>query len=73
VLSIPREALLTDGPSSYVFKVIDGRLVKAPVTPGVVTLTRVEIVNGLKEGDQVALGSLTDAELRDGLRVKVKP
>jgi len=73
VLSIPREALLTDGPISYVYKIVNGGLVKTSVTPGVVNLTRVEIVSGLKEGDQVALGSQTDAELRDGLRVKVKP
>jgi HlyD family secretion protein len=73
VLSVPREALLTDGPNSYVYKIVDGRVLKTPVTPGVVNLTRVEIVKGLKEGDQVALGSLTETELRDGLRVKVKP
>ena len=73
VLSIPREALLTDGPSSYVYKIVDGGLVKTSVTPGVVNLTRVEIVSGLKEGDQVALGSATEGELHDGMRVKVKP
>ncbi len=74
VLSIPREALQTDGPSSsFVYKIQGDTLVKTPVTPGVVNPTRVEIVSGLKEGDEVAMGSLTDAELHNGLRVKVKP
>jgi HlyD family secretion protein len=73
VLSLPREALQTDGPSSFVYKIVGDTLVKTPVTPGVVNLTRVEIVKGLEQGDEVALGSLTDSDLRDGLRVKVKP
>jgi len=73
VLSLPREALQTDGTSSFVYKIVDERLVKTPVVPGVVNLTRVEITKGLQEGDEVALGSVTEAELRDGLRVKVKP
>jgi HlyD family secretion protein len=74
VLSIPREALQTDGPSSsFVYKIQGDTLVKTSVTPGVVNPTRVEIVKGLQEGDEVAMGSLTDAELHDGLRVKVKP
>jgi HlyD family secretion protein len=72
VLSVPREALQTDGASSFVYRIVNGVLVKTPVTPGVVNLTRVEIVQGLKEGDEVALGAVTEAELRNGLRVKVK-
>jgi HlyD family secretion protein len=73
VLSLPREALQTDGPNNFVYKVVNETLVKTPVTPGVVNLTQVEIVKGLQEGDQVALGSVTEADLRNGLRVKVKP
>jgi HlyD family secretion protein len=73
VLSLPREALQTDGARSFVYKIVGDRLVKTPVVPGLVTLTRVEIASGLKQGDQVALGTTTEAEMSDGLRVKVRP
>jgi HlyD family secretion protein len=73
VLSIPREALHTDGTSSYVFKIVDGHLKKTAVQVGVVNLTLVEITGGLAEGDKVALGATTEAELTDGLEVKVQP
>jgi len=73
VLSLPREALQTDGSSSFVYRIVGDRLVKTPVTPGVVNLTRVEIKQGLQAGDEVALGSLSETDLRDGMRVKVKP
>jgi len=73
VMSVPREALKTDGQKNYVFKIVDDKLVKVPVTVGVVNLTRVEIVSGLNEGDEVALGATTETELSDGMRIKVQP
>ena len=73
VLSVPREALKTDGQKNYVFKIVGDKLVRVPVTVGVVNLTRVEVVSGLNEGDEVALGPTTEVELTDGMRVKVQP
>jgi HlyD family secretion protein len=70
VLSIPREALHTDGPQSYVFRVVNNRLVRTPVTAGVVNLTRAEIVSGLTHKDVVALNALNNAELTNGLDIK---
>jgi HlyD family secretion protein len=72
VLSVPREALHTLGTSNYVFKIVDGKLVKTAVGVGALNLTRVEITSGLNIGDKVALGAKTDEELTDGLRVKVE-
>jgi HlyD family secretion protein len=73
VLSLPREALHTEGMNDYVYRIVDDRLVKTAVQVGLANLTRFEILGGLKEGDEVALGSTSETELSDGLRVKVHP
>ncbi len=72
-LSLPREALHTDGGSNYVFKVVGGKLVKTPIQVGkVVNLTRFEIAGGLQQGDVVALGAINEVDLQNGLSVKVQ-
>jgi HlyD family secretion protein len=71
VLSLPREALQTKGTSNSVFRIVGDRLVKTPVTVGLSNNERFEITGGLNEGDLVALGAVTEADLSDGLRVKV--
>jgi HlyD family secretion protein len=73
VLSLPREALHTEGMNDYVYRIVDDHLVRTAVKVGLANLTRFEILGGLKDGDEVALGSTTEAELSDGLRVKVHP
>jgi HlyD family secretion protein len=70
VLSIPREALHTDG-GYYVYRVVDGKLVRTPVQPGVVNLIRAEIVKGLTDKDTVALSAASNRELTNGLAVKI--
>ena len=72
ILSIPREALRTEGNDNFVFRVIANRLVKTPVTirEGDVNLTRVGVSDGLTQGDVVALAATTDVDLADGMRVK---
>jgi HlyD family secretion protein len=70
VLSIPHEAVYTNGPQiSYVYRVIDDKLVKTPVQIGIEEPTRVEIVSGLAEGDTVALNAVPPHNLSDGLEV----
>jgi HlyD family secretion protein len=71
VLSLPREALQTSGMSNYVFRIVGDRLVKTPVQVGLLNNERFEITGGLNRGDLVALGAVTEAELTDGLHVKV--
>jgi HlyD family secretion protein len=71
VLSIPREALHTEGTSNFVFRVVDGKLVRTPVQIDVVTLTRVEITGGLSEKDTVALAATSNRDLSNGLAVKI--
>jgi HlyD family secretion protein len=71
VLSIPREALRTDGPQNYVYRIVSGKLLRTPVQLGVVNLTRVEIVSGLNDGDVVALSATSNTDLSNGLPVKI--
>ena len=73
VLSIPREALHTEGASNFVYRVLNGKLVRTPVSVGVVNLTRVEITGGVAQGEIVALGATTDIDLQDGLAVRTTP
>jgi HlyD family secretion protein len=71
VLSIPREALHTDGPQNYVFRVVNNHLVRTPVQlGGVANLTQVEIASGLTAKDVVALNALNNADLVNGLAVR---
>jgi HlyD family secretion protein len=73
VLSVPREALHTDGPSNYVYKILNGRLRRTPVQVGEgQNLALVEITGGLAEGDTVVVGATSEADLSDGLAVKAK-
>jgi HlyD family secretion protein len=72
VLSIPREALHTEGARDFVYRVINNKLVVTPVVPGVVNLTRAEITSGLTEKDTVALSATSsNRDLSNGLPVKV--
>ncbi len=72
VLTVPREALTT-APNSedYVFRILDGKAVRTPVKIGDLNLTSVEILDGLKQGDTVALGTLGGQTLTDGESVRV--
>ncbi|MDE1162137.1 MAG: efflux RND transporter periplasmic adaptor subunit [Acidobacteriaceae bacterium] len=71
-VSVPREALHTEGLTNFVYRIIEGRLVRTVVQVGIVNLTRVEILGGLNEHDIVALGATTQADLSDGLHVKTQ-
>jgi HlyD family secretion protein len=71
VTVIPREALHTDGPQNYVFRVVNNHLVRTPVQlGGVANLTQVEIASGLTAKDVVALNALNNADLVNGLAVR---
>jgi HlyD family secretion protein len=69
-LSIPREALHTDGPNHFVFRVMDGRTVRTPVNIGIVNLSFAEISSGLATPDVVAVDTLNGTPLSDGLTVR---
>jgi HlyD family secretion protein len=72
VLTLPREALHSDGNVNYVFRIVDNKLVKTPVQVDMVTTTLFEITGGLNPGDKVALNAKTEEDLADGLPVRVE-
>lgn len=72
VLSIPREALHTDGARNYVYRIVNGKLQQTPVQLGpLVNLTNAEITGGLTPNEMVVLGPATPGkDLSNGLPVK---
>jgi len=70
VVTIPRQALFSEGANDFVYVAGEGRLVKRAVAVGEVTDKNVEIRSGLKVGEEVALAS--NVSFTDGLRVKAR-
>ncbi len=71
VLSVPREAWHNDEGKSFVYRVVDGKLVQTPVTVGSVNLYLVQIVSGISANDVVVLRpKAATAELSNGLAVQ---
>jgi HlyD family secretion protein len=69
-MTIPREALHTEGSANYAYRVLGDRLVKTPVDVGIVNLAGVEITKGLTSNDVIALHALNNQELRDSLKIQ---
>jgi HlyD family secretion protein len=71
-LNVPRDALHTEQGKSYVYRVVNEKLHRTPVTVNALNLTQVEIVSGLHEGDTVALGTTNGQPISDGAPVKIE-
>lgn len=73
VLIVPRDALHAEQGKSYVYRVIHGKLRQTPVTVGSLNLTSMQVTDGLKPGEVVALGSeaINGQPLSNGLPVEV--
>lgn len=71
-LLVPAAALVTSGGRSWVWTVEGDRVRRRPVTPGAPRGDRVEIADGLAEGEMV-VSSGANALRRDGQRVRVRP
>jgi RND family efflux transporter MFP subunit len=67
---IPEAAMKTDGGTSVVWIVRDGRLVRRPITTGPVSGGFLEVRSGLNGGEQLLVSGV-DAPA-DGMRVKVQ-
>ena len=71
VLSVPREALHTDGSRNFVYTIVDGKLQQTPIQPGLLNNTNVQILSGLGPNDTVVLGPADPGqELSAGQPVK---
>jgi HlyD family secretion protein len=71
VLNIPREALHASGGQDFVYVLNGETLRKTPVKTGIITLTAIQIVDGLHEGESVALGTTNGLPIVDRVPVKV--
>lgn len=71
VLSVPREALHTEGTSNFVYRVVNRKLARTPVQVGALNNVRVEILGGLTENDVVVVSSTSSHELSNGIPVKI--
>jgi HlyD family secretion protein len=71
-LSIPREALHTQNGSYYVYKIVNGKLRRTPVTIGSPNLTQAPILSGLQQGDWVATETTNGQPLQEDLPIKVQ-
>ena len=54
-LAIPKEAIRREGMQSGVFKLHDKRVVWQPVKLGIGSVSRAQVIEGLTEGDLVAM------------------
>lgn len=66
---VPVEAVVEKDGKKYVFKVVDGKALLAPVSIGLKTEDRVEATSGIKKGDVVVIKGVE--KLKDGQRVKI--
>ena len=74
VLTIPIDAWFSEAGTDFVYLINDEDiLVKTPITIGVSTEFLVEVIDGLEEGDTVAMASGAAIPLEDGLPVTVVP
>jgi len=70
-LLAPEEALVSRGSQLLVYKVVEGKVVAAPVRTGLRREGKVEILEGLKAGDQVITAG--HMKVREGAPVSVMP
>lgn len=71
LLIVPRDALHIERGQTYVYRVEGGSLHRVPITVGNLNLTDVQVVSGLKTGDEIALGTTNGQPLGDGEPVEV--
>lgn len=68
-LVLPEEALVPQGTEQFVYRVVDGKAVRAAVTTGQRRDSKVEILSGVGKGDMVVIAG--QIRLRDGVSVRV--
>jgi membrane fusion protein, multidrug efflux system len=69
VLSVPEQAIMPQGDSQFVFKIVDGKAHLTKVVTGTRRDGRVEIIEGLTAGDQVVTAG--QLKIRNGSAVSV--
>jgi HlyD family secretion protein len=70
-LTVSREAVVQEGGKHFVYVVNDRHLKRTEVQTAISSLTRIQVVKGLHDNQEVALGSVNSQPLADGAPVKV--
>jgi len=70
VLSVPRSAVLPEGESAHVFVIAANKAQEREVKLGIDDGQRIEILDGLKAGEVIAISG--NYELEDGMRVNIE-
>jgi len=70
-LTVSREAVHDIEGKRYVYTISDDKIQAQEVETGLSSLTRVEVVKGVQEGAQIALGAINAQPLHSGMDVKV--
>jgi len=70
-LTVPREAVRDDGKNNFVYVLQENRLRRRDVKLGISNLTRVEILNGISQGDVIGVQSYSPSPMADGVEVKI--
>jgi RND family efflux transporter MFP subunit len=69
-VTVPIEALFDENGKKYVFVIAGGKVAKTEVTTGALTDVRAQILSGVTEGQEIAVGNLST--LKDGVAVRMK-
>lgn len=70
VLTVPVSAVVSTSGSSFVYRVVEGKVVEVPVTTGKVYAAYIEVVSGLTSGEKII--DRPSAEIRPGTSVTIK-
>ncbi len=70
-LLVKKSSVFEENHQSYVWKIENGRLKKQPIRQGASDMTFIEVLQGLKKGDRIALSP--EKGLHEGMDVKIIP
>ncbi len=70
-LTVSREAVHDIEGKRYVYTIANDKIQAQEIDTGLSSLTRVEVVKGVQEGAQIALGAINAQPLRSGMDIKV--
>ncbi|MDQ3057788.1 MAG: efflux RND transporter periplasmic adaptor subunit [Pseudomonadota bacterium] len=72
-LLLPEQALMQEGDTRFVYTIVDGKAKRVEIKTGQRVPGKVEVISGLKAGDQVITAGQTKPMMHDGVGVMVLP
>jgi HlyD family secretion protein len=71
VLTVPHEALQQDRAGFFVYRIVQGELIRTPVDTGIISVADIEITKGLTPGDLVALHLMSETPMSNHMKVQL--